>query len=197
MSIQTDWGYIVDTSATELPPLISVADFRIVAPSLSATDDQIAEVLGSVSAIVRNYCGWHVSPALYCEYTGTGDGTLLMLPAMGVRDVSSLILAGTEKDGGYEWTAAGMVRLVDGTVFPECWRSAVCSYYAGFDSAAIGQIAAQIAANALVASPGVREEHAGQVGITYNQTGSGISGGVSLLQRDMDALAQYRLARAW
>lgn len=191
----TDWGYSVEGES--LPLLISVSDFRVLVPGLSATDAQLSAVLAGVSAAVRNHCGWHVAPALACTYVGNGEGRLLMLPAMGVSSVTSLEVCGGEVDSArYEWTAAGMVRLL-GDVFPDAWRSVECKYTAGFTSTAIGQVVAQIASNALVAAPGVREEHAGQVGITYNQTGSGISGGVSLLARDVEMLAPYKLARAW
>ena len=51
----------------------------------------------------------------------------------------------------------------------------------------------QLVENALVATPGLREEHAGNVGATYNQTESGVSGGVRLLPSDRAALALYRI----
>ena len=116
-----------------------------------------------------------------------------MLPAMGVTSVESLMIEGATVED-YEWTAAGMVRL-NASLFPDIWRSVECVYYAGFDAGAIGQVVAQIASNALVAAPGVVNERAGNVSITYNQTGAGITGGVSLLPRDYDLLAPYKLAR--
>ena len=174
-----------------------MADFRALVPNLSADDEQLEAVLGGVSAAIRNWCGWHVAPSLSCTFVGHGEGRLLMLPAMGVTKVDSLKIGGSTVDAAsYEWTAAGMVRLC-GDAFPDAWRSVECAYDAGFTAAAIGQVVAQVASNALVAAPGVREEHAGQVGITYNQTGSGISGGVSILGRDAELLAPYKLARAW
>lgn len=193
MTAQTPWSYTVD----ELPPLISLDDFRTIAPNLSATDAQITQVLGSVSQAIRDICGWHVGPSLACTFTGEGEGRLLMLPAMGVTAVSSLVVGGVEIDpADFEWTAAGMVRL-KGACFPDEWRSVECTYTAGFSTGSLAQIAAQIASNSIAASPGVREEHAGSVGITYNETGAGITGGVSILPRDLALLAPYRLARAW
>ena len=186
----TPWGYSVD----ELQSLISVEEFRLLCPGLSSTDAQIQAVLDSASASIRDYCGWHVAPSLECAYTGEGEGRLLMLPAMGVTAVDSLTVDG-DAVADFEWTAAGMVRLTTST-FPDKWRSVECVYTAGFTSAAIGQVVAQIASNALVAAPGVVNERAGNVSITYNQTGTGITGGVSLLPRDYSLLAPYRLAQA-
>lgn len=189
--MNTNWGYEVEN----LPLIISVSEMRTIAPSLSATNEQLAAVLSKVSEAVRDFCGWHVAPSLECKYTGTGEGRLLMLPAMGVTGVSSLKVSG-EDIAAFEWSASGMIRLTD-SLFPDSWRSVEAVYTAGFAGGAVAQVAAQIALNALVASPGVREEHAGQVGITYNATGSGISGGVSILGRDRELLAPYKLARAW
>lgn len=188
--VQTDWGY----SVASLPPIISVAEFRAICPGLSSTDTQAQAVIDAVCSVVRDWCGWHVAPSLACEFTGHGEGRLLMLPAMGVTSVDELQIGGTAC-ADYEWTGAGMVRLT-GDAFPHAWRSVVCRYKAGFTGAAIGQAVAQIAANALAAAPGVSSERAGNVSITYNQTGSGITGGVSMLPRDYEILAPYRLARA-
>ncbi len=188
--LNTPWGYSVD----ELPAILSPQELRALMPTLSSTDDTLAAVLDGVSSAVRDYCGWHVSPVLECTYINNGDGPLLMLPAMGVQSVKSLEVDGIEPE--FEWDASGMVRLKGGS-FPCGWRNVTAVYTAGFASASVAQVVAQIAANMLTASPGVREEHAGQVGITYNQTGSGITGGVSILGRDRELLAPYKLARAW
>ena len=194
-AVQTPWGYSVEVnSGSSIPSIISVADFKLLCPGLSSTDSEIQAVLNSVSSAVRDWCGWHVSPSLECTYTGNGEGRLLVLPAMGVTNVNSLTVNGNSVTD-YEWTAAGMLRLKSG-VFPDEWRSVVCVYTAGFTSASLGQAVAQIASNALAAAPGVANERAGNVSITYNQTGSGITGGVSLLPRDYDLLAPYKLIRA-
>lgn len=190
MTVETPWGYTVE----ELEPVISVADFKALCPGLSSTDAQIEAVLNAVSYAVRDYCGWHVSPVLECSFVGSGEGRLLVLPSMGVSSVDSLTVGGVAVND-YEWLGSGLVRLTCG-YFPDSWRSVTCVYNAGFVSGAIAQVVSQIAANALVAAPGVANERAGNVSITYNQTGSGITGGVSLLQRDKESLAPYVLARA-
>lgn len=193
----TPWGYSVDADCCGLPPLLDVAHFHRLVPNISSSDARIGEMLAGISQALRDYCGWHIGPSLECTYTGEGEGRLLMLPAMGVTAVSSLKIGGDTVDPSeYEWTGAGMVRLKCGR-FPDVWRSVECTYTAGFPLDAVAQVAAQVASNALVASPGVREEHAGSVGISYNETGAGITGGVSVLSRDLALLAPYRLARAW
>lgn len=195
--VVTPWSYSVECDGDALPPIVSVEGFRLLAPGLSSTDSQVEMALDAVSAAVRDWCGWHVAPVLDCEWVGDGDGSIAYLPSMGVRSVSALAADGSPYDvSSYEWRESGLVRLKHGA-FPLGWRSVACSYRAGMESPALGQIVAQIASNALCAAPGVAEEHAGSVGVTYNRTGDGITGGVSLLSRDKEALAPYRLARAW
>lgn len=191
MTVMTPWGYTVES----LPPLITVEHFRLICPGFSSTDYAIQSALDAVSSAIRNYCGWHVAPNLECTFTGNGEYRTLMLPALGVTGVTSLEIKG-DAIGEYEWTSAGMVKLKSST-FPDEWRSVECVYNAGFEGADdVCQVAAQIAANAIAAAPGVANERAGNVSITYNQTGAGITGGVSLLPRDYALLAPYKLARA-
>ena len=187
----TNWGYSVD----ELPPIVSAPEFMALNPGLSSTTGQIMAVLDAVSASVRDWCGWHVAPNLGCDFIGNGEGQLLMLPCMGVSDVETVTVY-TEPITYYEWNGAGMIRLTSGK-FPRGWRNVSVRYKAGFTTEAIGAVVSQIAANMLVASPGVAEEHVGSAGITYNRTGDGITGGISLLERDRELLAPYKLARAW
>ena len=195
--VRTPWGYTATVDGADaLPPLIGLAEFRALMPGLSATDAQALAVLNAVSQAIRNRCGWHVGPSLGCAFTGHSKGRDLYLPSMCVSSVTSLEIGGAEIDASqYWWSESGIVRLKSGA-FPEGLRNVECAYTAGTSDAAVAQVAAQVAANALVAAPGVREERAGDVSIAYNQTGSGITGGVSLLGRDLDAIAPYILARA-
>lgn len=191
MTVQTPWHYAVDS----LPPMMTVEDFMTLNPEFSATYGQIGAMLNAVSGAIRTYCGWHISPILECTFTGRGDGQLLMLPAMGVQGITALTVDGETSDD-YQWDDGGMIRLNNGA-FPRSFRSVVCEYSAGIESPELAQIVSQIAANALVAAPGVNSESAGNVSISYNKTGDGITGGVSLLARDYALLAPYKLSKAW
>ncbi len=189
----TPWDY--DVSRT-LPPIITVEDFdKMTGNVMSASKEQKESVIASVTQAIRDYCGWHVAPNVKCTFTGEGEGRLLVLPALAVTEVSLLEIEGVAVD--FEWRSNGLLRLATGR-FPDKWRSVKCSYSAGYDStSAIGSTVVQIASNALVAAPGIAEEHAGGVGATYNKTGDGITGGVSLLARDKELLAPYVLTGAW
>ena len=192
--METPWGYEIDSAG--LPPIISASEFdKITGGVMASTREQITAKLEGISSAIRDYCGWHVSPSLECDFTGTGEGRLLVLPAMFVSSIEYVKVNGAEVE--FEWQANGLARLKDGR-FPDSWRSVECRYTAGLDAASVlGEIVAQIAGNALAASPGIAEEHAGSVGATYNKTGDGITGGVSLLTRDKELLAPYKLVRAW
>ena len=68
MAISTPWGYDVQ----ELPPILEVGQLRTLMPALSSTDETLEAVLANVSAAVRDWCGWHVSPSLDCTLVGNG-----------------------------------------------------------------------------------------------------------------------------
>ncbi|MBR2835915.1 MAG: hypothetical protein IKE43_09460 [Coriobacteriales bacterium] len=192
MEIRTNWGYTAICEWPELPPLLRVDEFLTISGlEYSSSMERIAQVIAGVSQAVRDWCGWHVAPALDCVFVASPDGHFVELPCMGVVDVESVTKNDTEL--AYEWRGEGLVRLVR----PEFgWRSVTVRYRAGYtDSSALAMAVAQIVENKLVAAPGVREEHAGQVGISYNQTASGVSGGVRLLESDYALLQAYRIPR--
>ena len=163
------WGYDLAVG-TALPSIITPAQFALLTQGrMSSTTEQVQAMLDAVSAAVRGYCRWHVAPALPCVWVGDAPDGICHVPAMGVSSVSSV--------------------TVDGR-----WGGVTVEFTAGYeDTDDLGGVVAQIAANALAASPGVREEHAGQVGITYNQTANGVSGGVRLLDSDRMLLDRWRV----
>ena len=185
--IETPWFY----SVSELPPLITVDEFnRITGGVMSATSSQLEAKIAGVSAAIRDWCGWHVSPVLDCSITTESEGNLLVLPVMFLREIDRFEVQRSACE--VQFKSNGLVRLAHG-FFPDAWASIECDFKAGVESAVLAEIVAQIASNALVAAPGIAEEHAGSVGATYNKTGDGITGGVSLLARDKELLMHYRL----
>lgn len=188
--MSTPWGYEVEDPEA---PIIGADDFRrLCGASVCSTDERVTAVLRAVSSAVRDFCGWHVGPAMDCAWVGEGQGRWLQVPAMGVESME-LEVGGTKVDpDGFDWDQRGMVRLRSGS-FPGRWRSVTCRFRAGYGTETVGAVVAQIAANALVGSPGVMEQHADGVGVTYNRTADGVAGGVSLLPRDRAMLAPYVL----
>lgn len=202
--IVTPWGYSVtvddpaDGEAATMPPLLSTSEFRsLTGNRLSSTDEVVAARLAAASSVVRDWCGWHVAPALPCSCELDGGGRTMFLPCMGVRSVESVAVRGEDWADSCEWASRGELRLPRRT--PPILRLVAVSFTAGYDAAgaqALAQVVCQVVENALVATPGLREEHAGNVGATYNQTENGVSGGVRLLASDLAALAPYRIVTA-
>lgn len=191
-SVRTRWGYSVALTdgSTALPPLMTVSELQ-VALGRAYSSEKAAWALDAVSAAIRDWCGWHVYPRLACERTGTGDGRLMLLPAIGDVEVSSVTVSGTTLDPSlYEWDERGAVRLVSGE-FPDRWRSVTVDYVAGLDGAAAIQSAVvNTAANFLAMTPGVKSETLGDQSVQY------MGAGVYLADSDKGALSHYRLWEA-
>ena len=186
------WGYDL-ADGTALPSIITPAQSALLTQGrMSSTTEQVQAMLDAVSAAVRGYARWHVAPALPCVWVGDAPDGICHVPAMGVSSVTSVTVDGRALGPGeYEWSRSGLVRLRSRA--PR-WGGVEVEFTAGFEDVDdLGGVVAQIAANALAASPGVREEHAGQVGITYNQTANGVSGGVRLLDSDRMLLDRWRI----
>lgn len=189
--IRTPWGYDVDAEA--LPPILSVEQFHTLTDNrLCSSDEAVDARLRAASSAVRDYCGWHVSPVLGCVARLDGGSRVMWLPCMGVRAVSGVTVCGCDEDC-FEFSPHGELRL--GYVPRDRLQSVEVRFEAGYDAAvtaSLAQAVAQLAENALVAAPGVREEHAGGVGLSYNAT-DGVSGGVRMHESDLVLLEKYRI----
>ena len=163
--------------------------------AIRADDPRAALLLAGASAAVRRFCGWHITPVLTQTMTLDGPGGAdLELATLNLEGIVSVVELGQALDvTALEWSRLGNIRHPRG-----CWssryRSIVVSIRHGFDDAAdVQQIVLQVSASALSSPMGVTREQAGQVAVQWATTAPGVSGGVSLLQRDLDVLALYRL----
>lgn len=191
----TPWGYDIDDDTLEAVPALVTPDDIATASGgrIAASDPRLPGVCASVSAAIRNWCGWHVAPALPCVVDTTIDDRIAYLPAKHVREVKS-VACGADDIAGFQWRRDGLVRLSCRPSRRGSWGAYRIAYVAGVDleSSALVGVASQIALNQLVASPGVRNESVGQVSMSYN-TADGVAGGITLHKRDRELLAAYRL----
>ena len=193
---RTPWGYSVD--ADPMPPLIDTMQYAQLSGA-ALTDESIPRIeatLAAVSAAIRAWCGWHVAPVLECHADVTGDGRILSLPTLALESVDGITVDGSEVDlAGVQTLSSGLVRLRCGH-WPSDWGGVSVDFTSGFELDQVpdlGAVVAQVASNAMAGAPGVQSERAGEVSITYNATGYGVAGGVTLLDRDKAILAPYRL----
>lgn len=178
----TRWGYEVD--ADSLAPILTVDEFDAMGGSeLSATTAAKTATLAAASQAIRDYCGWHVCPKLKCTFDVLADASAT-IPVMGV-DISTVTMGDVAERSESMLSCGVLMRR------PVRVQTLTCS--AGIDSDAIRQVCYQLATNHLVATAGLREEHIGTAGATYNQTDNGVSGGVRMLESDKALLDPYRI----
>lgn len=181
------------------PALLSPEQFSAgTGGKVLATDPRVAPLIDGATAAIRRYCGWHVAGPHTETLTLDGPGgDELVLPTLHLRALSSLVERGvTLVDGvDYEWSAKGTVRRLTG-----CWtaryRALDVTMNHGFDDAAdLTQIVQQVVANAIASPMGATREQAGALSVQWATTAPGVSGGLSLLERDMAVLDLYRLEK--
>ena len=194
----TAWGYSIATDDGSLPPLITPEQLEEATGGRFGADTPgVSNVLAGVSAAVRDACGWHVSPVLDCEERASGPGRVIALHTLMMpEDPEVEELGVTLGPGQFEWSERGLVRRACWREWPRGLGSVVVRYRSGIPAEmapGLVTVAAQVASNALAAPAGVQSEQAGNVSISYNQTASGVSGGVRLLDSDLALLRIYAL----
>jgi len=186
-------------SAFRLPPLVTPAEFSVwTNGKVSAEDPRVLPLLAGASAGVRRWARWHIAPVLEETLTGDGPGgSLLLLPTGRLLEVLSASNAGDAVDvARVDFSRHGMVSLRDANAWSNRFGAVSVRVRHGYDLADVpdvAQIVKQVTANALASPMGATREQAGTVSIAWATTAPGVSGGLSLLQRDLDVLATYKI----
>lgn len=182
-----------------LPALVLPVDLAdYTQGKVSADDPRLPPLLNAATVAVRRYCGWHIAPVVEEEFVLDGTGAdVAMLPTMRVVDVLAFTDDGRAVDvASLEWSQKGMVRRRGGR-WTDKFRGVRASVQHGYDDAPdVEQIIKQVVSAALSSPMGATREQAGALAVTWAATGVGVSGGLSLLERDLTILAQYRLRDA-
>jgi hypothetical protein len=161
------------------------------------SDPRSQPAIDGASEAIRRWCGWNVAPAEDLTYALDGGGQVLYLPTLKLNALTSVVVEG-QPVTDLEWSErTGNVRRRDHCDFPDVWGSVEVTFNSGYDEAPadLKQIVLQVVASLLSSPSGATREQVGQVSVMWATTAPGVSGGLSLLARDLEVLAAYRLPR--
>lgn len=213
MSTITPWGYTL-TDDKRLKDLLNENEFNAFTAGKFYGDPRIAATIPSISASIRNYCGWHISPNLECimvynirdlRDTFTGPDVLIQLPATYVTEIDEIILGATWNADAQKWEGdtvadydlktSGLLRVFDAGCYDRKARVYI-KYKAGLPDDQIGilkELTANRIAHAVTSSYGVASETAGGVSVSYSATWSNSTRAASLPDDSRDILEAYRV----
>jgi hypothetical protein len=164
---------------------------------ISSSDPRAQDILDGATQAIQNYCGWSIAPAEDIEVYLDGGTEELYLPTLKLNSIDSITVAG-EAVTEFEWSRrTGNVRRTSRVDFPDVYGDIVVAFNSGYAEvpADLKQIVLQVAAMALSSPTGATREQAGQVSMQWATTAPGVSGGLTLLERDYATLAKYVLPK--
>lgn len=185
------------------PALLTPAQFSAgTGGKIPADDPRVQPLIDGATRGLRRHCGWHVAPEFAEEWTLDGpSGALLQPRTLHIKSVTSIterrhpgaetveLVEGVD----YEWSENGEIRRLNGW-WTDRYRSIVVTAVHGFEDAPdLSQIIQQVVANACSSPLGATSEQAGQLAVKWATTAPGVSGGLSLLERDLQLVNSYRI----
>lgn len=210
MSLITNWGYTL-TEADALSDMLTAEEFDAFTAARYTGDARIESTIKAASAAVRNYCGWHLYPALACRwfgyiggvsqnasvnYTRRGLELMIQLPARFVSEITSVSIAGVElAQSCYVCETNGVLRVHNVNSFSS-YDMVEVLYTAGVDDGlmdGIKELIANRVTHALASSYGITSESTGGVSVTYSAAWAGSSRATALSDDTKELLLPYRL----
>ena len=161
----------------------------------SETHPYLQQELAAASRLIRDYCRWHVAPAIRVDHVRRGHGReQVWLKAMQIASVDRVTVDGDD------WDAEKLdrVRFDPDTGWTNIEaRDVNLAFTAGYDTVpeSIVSLTLQVAARALGSPLGFVREQAGGVAVTHTQVGFNQAGGALLLPAEEAILDEYRIGR--
>lgn len=206
--IATNWGYdLLEVSA--LPDILTVEEFNTMTANKFALDSRVASTLKSVTASIRNYCGWHIANSQRCRLvinakdlhiTRKYSDLLIQLPYRFVSDVEKVIFNATKEDDewvgdeyDFDFTYNGQLTVYDAEVCSRKSKVVIIATVGLTDTDAIKGLIANKVGHMLSGTFGVQSESAGGLSVSYSTSFVNGAKPNALMTDDKELLNSYKI----
>lgn len=199
----TSWGYEI-LNVDRLPEILNAGEFNAMTANKFACDQRIQSMITSITASIRNYCGWHVAGNIECSVSYTfddlhvtrhGHDLLIQLPSRCATAITKIMINDIEINPQHFYLKqSGLLRIYNLCKFYNRYDIITINFMSGLsDEAGIKGVIASRVSNALSGTAGISSETAGGVSISYSQSFVAGTNPVALLTADREYLLQYRI----
>lgn len=206
--IQTSWGYTL-LDADDMPEILTQEEFNSMTANKYALDSRVLSAIKSVTAAVRNYCGWHIAGPQKCELvlnvqnlhiTRKYSDMIIQLPYRFVSDVEKVIFNATKEDDtwvgdeyDFDFTYNGKLTVYDAEVCSRKSKVVIIATVGLNDTDAIKGLIANKVGHMLSGTFGVQSESAGGLSISYSSSFVNGAKPNSLMTDDKELLNSYKI----
>lgn len=206
--IQTSWGYTL-LDADDMPEILTQEEFNSMTANKYALDSRVLSAIKSVTAAVRNYCGWHIAGPQKCELvlnvqnlhiTRKYSDIIIQLPYRFVSDVEKVIFNATKEDDewvgdeyDFDFTYNGKLTVYDADVCSRKSKVVIIATVGLNDTDAIKGLIANKVGHMLSGTFGVQSESAGGLSISYSTSFVNGAKPNSLMTDDKELLNSYKI----
>ena len=207
--IMTSWGYTL-LDVDDMPEILTQDEFNVMTANKYALDSRVPSAIKSVTAAVRNYCGWHIAGSQRCELvlnaldlqiTRNYSDLLIQLPFKYISDVEKVIINATKNDDGtwvgdeYEYSVAydGRLTVYDAQIDSRKSTIVIIATVGISLTDDIKSIICNKVSHILSATYGVQSETAGRLSISYSSSFVNGAKASSLMTDDKEILNAYKV----
>lgn len=207
--IMTSWGYTL-LDAEDMPEILTQDEFNVMTANKYALDSRVQSAIKSVTAAVRNYCGWHIAGSQRCELvlnvqdlqiTQNYCDVLIQLPFKFISDVEKVLINATKNDDGtwvgdeYEYSAAygGRLTVYDAQIDSRKSTIVIIATVGLSMTDDIKSIICNKVSHMLSGTYGVQSETAGGLSISYSASFVNGAKASSFMTDDKELLNAYKI----
>lgn len=207
--IQTSWGYTL-LDVDSMPDILTQEEFNSTTANKYALDSRVPSTIKSVTASIRNYCGWHIATSQNCELvlnaqdlqiTRKYSDILIQLPYRFVSAISKIVVNATKVDGewvgdevdDFTYTYNGHVTAFDTQIESRKSTIVVIATVGLADTEALKGLIANKVSQVLNGTNGINSETAGGVSISYNSSYVNGAKANAFMTDDKELLNTYKV----
>lgn len=206
--IQTSWGYTL-LDADNMPEILTQEEFNSMTANKYALDSRVPSAIKSVTAAVRNYCGWHIAGSQRCELvlnaqnlqiTRKYSDIIIQLPYKFVSNVEKVIFNATKENDewvgdeyDYSFAYNGPLTVYDACIDSRKSTIVVIATVGLSFTDDIKSIIANKVGHVLSGTFGIQSETAGGVSVSYSSSFVNGAKANSLMTDDKEILNAYKV----